>query len=51
MAQVNAKFIKNFHRLAGISLASCVGLGATGHHRVKHAVNEEQFLSYTTANR
>ena len=26
-------------------------LGATGHHRVKHTVDEEQFLSYTTANR
>ena len=32
----NAKFIKNCHRLAGLSLAGCVGLGATGHHKVKH---------------
>ena len=23
----NAKFIKNCHRLAGVSLAGCVGLG------------------------
>jgi len=47
----NAKFIKNCHRLAGLSLAGCVGLGATGHHKVKHMVGEEEFLSYTTANR
>ena len=47
----NAKFIKNCHRLAGLSLAGCVGLGATGHHKVKHMVSEDEFLSYTTANR
>jgi len=47
----NARFIKNCHRLAGVSLAGCVGLGATGHHKVKHMVSEDEFLSYTTANR
>merc|ERR1712130_218151 len=30
---------KNVHRLAGISLASAVGLGAVGQHKVKHQVS------------
>ena len=42
---------KNVHRLAGISLASAVGLGAVGQHKVKHQVEENVFHAYETANK
>ena len=45
--------IKNIHRIAGVSLASAVGLGAAGQHRVRHEVGEDDYRwnAYTTANR
>ena len=42
---------KNIHRLAGISLAGAVGLGALGQHKVKHQVEEHVFHAYDTANK
>ena len=45
------KNLKNIHRLAGASLAGCVGLGAIGQHKVKPWANEYQMHAYSTANR
>ena len=42
---------KNIHRLAGVSLAGAVGLGALGQHKVKHQVEEHVFHAYDTANK
>jgi len=43
--------MKNIHRLAGLSLGGCVGLGAIGQHKVKNSANEYQYHAYSTANR